>query len=67
MTITRKDETISIICDTCGTTFRKTFPHDEFAVMQREIQQEGWKPRRKAGAWEHACSHCAQSQDGRLL
>jgi hypothetical protein len=67
MTITQTNGTSKITCDTCGIAYRHDFAKSEWNAMQEAIQADGWQPRRVAGAWEHTCSHCARSKDGRLL
>lgn len=67
MTLTRHLETLSVRCDACLTIYRRTYGEADFLTMMGDIQREGWKPKKLAGAWHHTCPDCARAREGRLL
>lgn len=43
-------------CDTCGDVWKSGEDNFEFATIL--MKDEGWKPVKVPGGWEHTCEEC---------
>ncbi len=67
MTLIRDDRQPQVTCDTCPASFRHIYPEAEFLDLMTDIQSDGWRPRKVAGAWHHTCPDCSKTAERRLL
>ncbi|PZR77901.1 MAG: hypothetical protein DI537_42705 [Stutzerimonas stutzeri] len=67
MTVIRHEGKLQVTCDSCPTTYRRTYKEEDFKILLADITAEEWKKFRVGDDWHHRCPDCATSTERRML
>ena len=67
MTLIAHEGQLQVTCNSCPTTYRRSYEQDDFEILRTDIKSEGWRIKREAAEWHHYCPECSKWAERRLL